>query len=164
MPLSAHRFLFFGGLAVVCGASSCQALSSVQSKQHDSPSFLKQSEPIVGAAQLSNNRRALFGAISAAALPVFWSNEPAAALQARNEALCGTGFFTNIAQYKCTEIGDISDEGKTRPLSKADEGITKSLMGKIGMENVEISDEGDKSKDEASKRSSKSKPVESTKL
>jgi hypothetical protein len=59
--------------------------------------------------------------------------QPAWALKDRNEALCGTGFFTNIAQYKCTEIGDISDEGKSQPLSNDEEGSMQSLLSKMGM-------------------------------
>lgn len=67
--------------------------------------------------------------------------QPAMALKERNEALCGTGFFTNIALYKCTDIGDISDEGKSPPLSTTEEGSMQSLLGKMGMEDVVFVDE-----------------------
>lgn len=53
------------------------------------------------------------------------------ALEKRNEALCGTGFFTNIAQYKCTEIGDISKDGKTKDLTNEEKSSVESLMGKL---------------------------------
>jgi len=66
--------------------------------------------------------------------------EPAAALQERNEALCGTGFFTNIAQYMCTEIGDISDEGKPRKVSAEEMGSMDSLMDKLGVSDGEDSE------------------------
>ena len=69
----------------------------------------------------------------------------ASALQARNEALCGTGFFTNIALYKCTDIGDISDEGRSRPLSTTEEGSMQSLMDKMGMD-LSVFDEGENKK------------------
>ena len=47
--------------------------------------------------------------------------------------LCGTGFFTNIAQYKCTPIGDISDEGKAKEMTQQELGATESLLGKMGV-------------------------------
>ena len=55
--------------------------------------------------------------------------------------LCGTGFFTNIAQYKCTEIGDISQDGKVKPLSASEEGSMESLLGKLGMEEAKSVDD-----------------------
>lgn len=60
------------------------------------------------------------------------SNE-ALAVQPRNELLCGTGFFTNIWQYKCTDLGDIEDEGKIKAMSVEEEAKMDSLMGKLGM-------------------------------
>lgn len=60
----------------------------------------------------------------------------ASALEKRNEALCGTGFFTNIAQYKCTDIGDISGDGKAKELSKDEETSVESLMDKLGLDDV----------------------------
>ena len=55
------------------------------------------------------------------------------ALTAKNEALCATGFFTNIAQYRCTDIGDISDEGKSKNLSTNQEMATDSLLSKLDL-------------------------------
>ena len=60
------------------------------------------------------------------------TNQPALALKPNNEALCGTGFFTNIAQYKCTDIGDISDEGKSRKTTAEEDSRMDSLMSKFG--------------------------------
>ena len=60
----------------------------------------------------------------------------AAALEARNEMLCGTGFFTNIYQYKCTELGDISDEGKAKKMNIQELGSMESLMGKMGVSDA----------------------------
>ena len=54
------------------------------------------------------------------------------ALKPNNEALCGTGFFTNIAQYKCTDIGDISDEGQSRKTTAEEESRLDGLMSKFG--------------------------------
>ena len=56
------------------------------------------------------------------------------AVKPANEALCGTGFFTNIAQYRCTDIGDISDEGKSRKLSQEETSSLDSLMGKFDLD------------------------------
>lgn len=61
---------------------------------------------------------------------------PAAnALQERNDALCGTGFYTNIWQYKCTVVGDIEDEGIPKDLSAEDQGTVDSLMSKLNIES-----------------------------
>ena len=58
---------------------------------------------------------------------------PAFALKKRNEALCGTGFFEHIYEYKCTEIGDIEDEGYSRAMNAEENGLTDGLMGKLGV-------------------------------
>ena len=57
----------------------------------------------------------------------------AEALKPKNEALCGTGFFEHIYEYKCTGIGDIEDEGNAKGMSKSETGISESLMGKLGL-------------------------------
>jgi len=62
-----------------------------------------------------------------------FNSQPAFALKPNNEALCGTGFFENIYQYKCTNIGDISDEGTSRNLSSIEEDKLNSLMGKFDL-------------------------------
>jgi hypothetical protein len=66
------------------------------------------------------------------------TTSPALALQEKNEALCNTGFFTNIWQYKCTDLGDIEDEGKSRKLSSSEESATESLMSKLMMDETRI--------------------------
>ena len=53
------------------------------------------------------------------------------AVQERNEALCSTGFFTNIWQARCTELGDITDEGVGRDLSTTEETSVDSLFSKL---------------------------------
>ena len=69
--------------------------------------------------------------------------QSASALEERNEMLCGTGFFTNIAQYKCTEIWDISDEGKAKSVSEKELGSMGSLLQRMGIEDaVEVSSSG----------------------
>lgn len=80
------------------------------------------------------------------------------ALQERDEALCGTGFFTNIAQYRCTDIGDISDEGKSKGLSSSQEGAVDSLMSKFNMDDsviVDASSSDDSAKTAGSKEKDK---------
>ena len=67
--------------------------------------------------------------------------DPANALEKRNEALCGTGFFTNIAQYKCTDIGDISEDGKATDLTNEEKSSVDSLMGKLGLDDEKSSEE-----------------------
>jgi hypothetical protein len=88
------------------------------------------------------------------------TSEDASALEERNEMLCGTGFFTNIAQYKCTDIGDIGGEGKVKKMSEKELGSMESLLGKMGVEGALVDDEKkesvlkprEKSKGESAKR------------
>jgi len=64
-------------------------------------------------------------------------SRPAYAVKERNEVLCGTGFFTNIAQYVCTDIGDISDErGPGRSLNQQELQSTDSLMDKLSIRST----------------------------
>ena len=62
----------------------------------------------------------------------------ALALKQKNEALCGTGFFEHIYEYKCTSIGDIEDEGTSKELSSAETAVTDSLMGKLGFDTDDV--------------------------
>mmetsp|Transcript_4123 Transcript_4123/g.7960 ORF Transcript_4123/g.7960 Transcript_4123/m.7960 type:complete len:138 (-) Transcript_4123:61-474(-) len=73
---------------------------------------------------------------------------PARALKEKNEVLCGTGFFTNIAQYMCTELGDISDEGKSKSLSSTQVDSTDSLIDKLGIKEGDNNTENDSNKSE----------------
>jgi hypothetical protein len=90
-----------------------------------------------------NRRSLLGGALLTTTLIV--PTEAAVALKKKDEVLCGTGFFTNIAQYKCTEIGDILDEGKPKDFSTQELGSMDSLMGKIG---ISLDEGGSPSKEE----------------
>jgi hypothetical protein len=74
----------------------------------------------------------LFGFLLAVGKPT-----AAQAVKPKNEALCGTGFFENIWQYKCTELGDIQDEGIPSTLSPEQQGATDSLMGKLNLQQDE---------------------------
>ena len=64
------------------------------------------------------------------------------AVEERNELLCGTGFFTNIYQYKCTEIGDIEKEGISRDLSSEELSSVSSLMEKLELGSTSSSGSG----------------------
>lgn len=77
---------------------------------------------------------------------------PAYALQERNEVLCGTGFFTNVGAWYCTDIGNIGDEGVSKPLSKKDEASVDSLMSKFNFEDSSTADEGESSSSNQGKR------------
>jgi hypothetical protein len=59
--------------------------------------------------------------------------QPSIALTDKNDALCQTGFFTNIMQYRCTEIGDISDEGIAQDLTTDQVASTDALMSKLNV-------------------------------
>lgn len=70
---------------------------------------------------------------------------PAHALKPKNDALCGTGFFEHIYEYKCTSIGDIEDEGQTKKLNGDEMDISNGLMGKLGLELGVVVEEGNSS-------------------
>lgn len=77
-----------------------------------------------------------FATASATLVGTYLHAEPALALKERNEMLCGTGFFTNIAQYLCTDIGDISDEGRAKNFDEKELGSMESLMSKMDVKEV----------------------------
>ena len=89
----------------------------------------------------------LQGALLATGVLLYPQN--ALALKPKDEVLCGTGFFTNIAQWKCTEIGDILDEGKPKEFSQNELGSMESLLGKLDV-SLPI-DEDQKRKDDTGK-------------
>lgn len=89
-----------------------------------------------------SRRRTLFSLASGAFSSVAMQSQPALAVKERNEALCKTGFFTNIGAWYCTDIGDISDEGVAGSLSKTQDETADSLMSKLG-----LSDEATKEND-----------------
>jgi hypothetical protein len=66
-------------------------------------------------------------AFSSVATKVVWPAGPAWALKPRNEALCGTGLFTNFLEYRCTDLGDISDEGQKTSFSNSNEAVPPTL-------------------------------------
>lgn len=96
----------------------------------------------------SSKRRALFffGAAS-----TFLPPPPAQAIQERNELLCGTGFFTNIGAWYCTELGNIADEGKSGELSKQQDQTADSLMSKLGVSDTSIESESSDKRSNAEK-------------
>ena len=99
-------------------ARSESSKSSIQETDSNSP-------PTIHRSAFLSSTVALFGLLSAT---------PAAhALKKKNEALCGTGFFEHIYEYKCTAIGDIEDEGTSKGLSQSETGLTDSLMGKLDL-------------------------------
>lgn len=57
---------------------------------------------------------------------------PAHAVKPRNEALCNTGLFENFQEYRCTPLGNIEDEGKSKALSSQEEAAADSLLSKLG--------------------------------
>lgn len=63
------------------------------------------------------------------------------ALQERNEALCNTGFFTNVGAWYCTDIGNIGDEGKSKPISEESVASVDSLMSKFNIDDGDFSDD-----------------------
>lgn len=102
-----------------------------------------------------DRRSALFQASLVAAFPISLSPAPASALKEKNEALCGTGFFEHIYEYKCTSIGDIEDEGASKAMNQAQSDATDSLMGKLGFDTGDIVDSYDAKKKSTDKDSRK---------
>ena len=106
-------------------------------QQNESPNQVIEPKP--------NNRRTFvsqtLGILTLTSATYTTQTQQAHALQERNEALCGTGFFEHFNEFKCTPIGDISDEGTTKSLSDNEMKQVDSLMGKLGMMDVEIVDD-----------------------
>ena len=77
----------------------------------------------------------------------FFPPPAANALQEKNEALCNTGFFTNVGAWYCTDIGNIGDEGKSKPLAGKEEASVDSLLSKFDL-GASGSDNNEDSKEE----------------
>ena len=60
------------------------------------------------------------------------------AVQEKNEVLCNTGFFTNVGAWYCTDIGNIGDEGKSKPMSGEAESSVDSLMSKFDLDGGDV--------------------------
>jgi hypothetical protein len=91
---------------------------------------------------LQISRRKWFVVSAAAPAPVLMAfcvvaarPQAALAVKERNEALCGTGFFTNIWEYRCTELGDIADEGIGKSFSASELGTADSLLSKLNLDS-----------------------------
>ena len=92
------------------------------------------------------------------------SSKPSHALKPRNEQLCGTGFFDNFMEYRCTDIGDISDEGKSTSLSASEAGAADSLLSKMmNLESIEIVDDVKGSNKQENRSEEKAAAVEEKK-
>lgn len=75
--------------------------------------------------------RRAFVSVTVTAASTILSTQESKALQKKNEALCGTGFFEHIYEYKCTTIGDISDEAKSKSMDEKMEIEADLLMEKL---------------------------------
>jgi hypothetical protein len=117
-------------LLLITFASLCSQTVSMVVNRHQSSS----KTPSI----CSSKRRALlfFGAASTFLVVP----PPAQAIQERNELLCGTGFFTNIGQWYCTDLGNIADEGNPGELSKQQDKTADSLMDKLGLSDASSTD------------------------
>ena len=65
----------------------------------------------------------------------------ASATKPKNEALCGTGLFTNFMPEKCTDLGDITEDGFSKELSKEESQGIDSLMSKFNLDTNSTSPE-----------------------
>jgi hypothetical protein len=104
-----------------------------------------------------SSRRSFVASSIGAGLGILGVPSMANAVKERNEALCGTGFFTNIWQYKCTDIGDIADEGVPKDLSSSEQGATESLMSKFNLGDavVDLAEGPSATKEQANESSKK---------
>jgi hypothetical protein len=79
----------------------------------------------------NHSSRRAFVSITVTTASAILLPEDSQALQKKNEALCGTGFFEHIYEYKCTTIGDISDEAKSKSIDESMEIQTDLLMERL---------------------------------
>ena len=122
---------------------------------HGSHGYTSSSEPRVNVSPSINRRSFIISPSIALSLSFVVNTPKAEALRPKNDALCGTGFFEHIYEYKCTAIGDIEDEGSAKSLNSDEMGITDSLIGKLGVSFEDI-----KSDNEVRSEVSKSKDSE----
>jgi len=140
------RLALFGLVACACACASVQSLAVPEARPSSTPPPPRTTTTAAAARSEAFNRRSLLRALSSLTvsgnllLNARGTNRPALALRPNNEALCGTGFFTNIAQYKCTDIGDISDEGRSRGTTAEEDGRLDGLMAKFG--DLDVSSSG----------------------
>lgn len=122
---------------------------------HGSHGYTSSSEHRVNVSPSINRRSFIISPSIALSLSFIVNTPKAEALRPKNDALCGTGFFEHIYEYKCTAIGDIEDEGSAKALNSDEMGITDSLIGKLGVSFEDI-----KSDNEVRSEVSKSKDSE----
>ena len=122
---------------------------------HGSHGYTSSSEPRVNVSPSIKRRSFIISPSIALSLSFIVNTPKAEALRPKNDALCGTGFFEHIYEYKCTAIGDIEDEGSAKALNSDEMGITDSLIGKLGVSVEDI-----KSDNEVRSEVSKSKDSE----
>ena len=122
---------------------------------HGSHGYTSSSEPRVNVSPSIKRRSFIISPSIALSLSFIVNTPKAEALRPKNDALCGTGFFEHIYEYKCTAIGDIEDEGSAKALNSDEMGITDSLIGKLGVSFEDI-----KSDNEVRSEVSKSKDSE----
>jgi len=84
---------------------------------------------------------------------------PALALKNKNEALCGTGFFEHIYEYKCTSIGDIEDEGTSKKLGQVEINVADNLMAKFGLDTDDVIESIDNNNNNNNNRNSNNKEI-----
>lgn len=88
-------------------------------------------------AHFPNKRREIIALVGMMAAP-YIKPKRTDALQPKNEDLCGTGFFENFQEYRCTAIGDISDEGLSKDMNSNEKELAGSLMGKLGVSTNDL--------------------------
>ena len=146
-PIATSLICYFLMLIVAsdCSLSFCQALSTPTKNKNDWDVASSYSS---SSSSSSPARRSLLALMIPTTTTVLLFNDEASnALEPRNEVLCGTGFFTNIAQYKCTEIGDISNDGKVKKIKQEEQATMDSLLAKMGVEDSVDDDVQDQSKE-----------------
>ena len=85
----------------------------------------------------------------------------------KNEILCNTGLFENFQEYRCTSLGNISDEGKVKEIDAKEQGSMDSLLSKMGVEDavdeIDRKSSGDKGTGTINDSSPKNKGVKGRK-
>ncbi|KAG7363197.1 hypothetical protein IV203_026557 [Nitzschia inconspicua] len=138
--------------------------TSIEEKDQDDPFLQKiQSDPTKASLHPTSTRYQWLETVGiAVATAGALSLQPAWALKPRNEALCGTGLFTNFLEYRCTDLGDISDEGQKTSFSNTnDAGTADSLLSKLNL-GVEDNSNVDTLGDSMTKENGKSTWMDTT--
>ena len=90
-------------------------------KEEDGPRSAVSQQALEGRAARRNTTDQYGGALLGSKEPV------------KQSALCASGLYTNVAQGKCTDVGDITKDASSKELDSAQGAAADKLAAKLGL-------------------------------